>query len=93
MAPTNTPSGRPVAPGPRVRTLQEELTAVAAGLGTMLLCAPTATHQNRRDIAFVPVTGLPPSALALIWPHSRESARHRALSQLMADQLTAPVGA
>ncbi|WP_217198938.1 LysR family transcriptional regulator [Streptomyces buecherae] len=93
MAPTTTPSGRPVAPGPQVRTLQEGLTAVAAGLGTMLLCAPTATHQNRRDIAFVPVTGLPPSALALIWPHSRESARHRALSQLMTDQLVTPVGA
>lgn len=90
MTPTTTPGGRPIAPGPLVCTLQEGLTAVAAGLGTMLLCAPTATHQGRRDVVFVPVTGLPESALALIWPHSRETAQHRALNQAIADGASTP---
>lgn len=95
MTPATTPGGRLIATGALVCTLQEGLTAVAAGLGSMLLCAPTATHQGRRDVAFVPVVGLPDSALALIWPHSRETTMHRALSEAIADysaaQPTAPI--
>lgn len=90
MVPPTTPGGRPIAAGPLVCTLQEGLTAVAAGLGTMLLCAPTATHQGRRDIAFVPVTGLPGSALALIWQHAKETATHRALDRALAETPESP---
>ncbi|MBL1067456.1 LysR family transcriptional regulator [Streptomyces sp. 7-21] len=53
--------------GPCVSTLQEGLSLVAAGRGAMLLCQPTAEYHRRRDVAFVPVTGVPDSALGLVW--------------------------
>lgn len=66
-APVRTPGGRDIPRGPAVRTLQEGLTAVAANRGVMLLCQTTAEYHARRALAFVPVDGLPDSALALVW--------------------------
>ncbi|MFD7662493.1 LysR family transcriptional regulator [Streptomyces sp. NPDC059788] len=85
QAPTSTPGGRPVPPGPGVRTLQEGLTLAAAGRGAMLLCRPTADYHGRRDITFVPVTGLPDSVLGLVWHQDRETARTRAFSAAVTD--------
>lgn len=79
-APAATPQGRPIAAGPRVSTLQEGLTLTAAGRGGMLLCRPTAEYHGRRDLAFVPVTGLPDSVLGLVHHTARETARIRAFS-------------
>ncbi|UNO40992.1 LysR family transcriptional regulator [Streptomyces sp. MST-110588] len=90
QAPEATPSGRPIPPGPRVRTLQEGLTLAAAGRGAMLLCHPTADFHGRRDLAFVPVSGLPDSALGLVWHREYETARTRAFSTALAD--AAPTG-
>ncbi|MFB1044732.1 LysR family transcriptional regulator [Streptomyces chrestomyceticus] len=84
-APTSTPGGRPIPPGPGVRTLQEGLTLAAAGRGAMLLCRPTADYHGRRDITFVPVDGLPDSALGLVWHQDRETARTRAFSTAVTD--------
>ncbi|MEU0842276.1 LysR family transcriptional regulator [Streptomyces sp. NPDC005962] len=89
MAPPVTPGGRPIPHGPRVRTLQEGLTAVAAGRGGMLLCPPTAEYHGRRDITFVPVEGLPDSMLGLVWRRAGETARIRALRQAV-DELCVP---
>ncbi|MFF7656847.1 LysR family transcriptional regulator [Streptomyces sp. NPDC007983] len=89
MAPPVTPGGRPIPRGPRVRTLQEGLTAVAAGRGGMLLCAPTAAYHGRRDITTVPVAGLPDSMLGLVWRRGGETARIRALRRAV-DELCGP---
>ncbi|MFE1769834.1 LysR family transcriptional regulator [Streptomyces sp. NPDC059008] len=77
-APAATPQGRPIPAGPRVSTLQEGLTLTAADRGGMLLCRPTADYHGRRDIAFVPVAGLPDSVLGLVHHTERETARVRA---------------
>jgi DNA-binding transcriptional LysR family regulator len=90
MAPATTPGGRPVPRGPRVCTLQEGLAATAAGRGTMLLCAPTAALHGRRDIAFVPVEGLPESALGLVWRRAGETARVRAFGRAVAELCSTP---
>ncbi|MDO3700286.1 LysR family transcriptional regulator [Micromonospora sp. C28SCA-DRY-2] len=66
QAPVVTPAGRPIPAGPTVTTLQEGIALVAAGRGGMLVCRRTAGLQVRPDVAFVPVTGLPESALGLV---------------------------
>ncbi|MBE1534372.1 LysR family transcriptional regulator [Actinomadura algeriensis] len=65
--PAATPGGRAIPHEDGVRTLQEGLTLVGAGRGAMLLCDATAHHNRRSDVAFVPVGGLPESALGLLW--------------------------
>lgn len=68
QTPTSTPSGRPIPTGAAVTTLPEGLSLVAAGRGEMLMCRATARqHAGRRSLAFVPVAGLPPSTLGLVW--------------------------
>ncbi|MBH5336982.1 LysR family transcriptional regulator [Streptomyces pactum] len=93
MAPPVTPGGRAVPRGPEVRTLQEGLTAVAAGRGTMLCCAPTALYHGRVDIVFVPVEGLPPSTLGLVWRRSHETDGVRAFSRAVAEGVVRAEGA
>ncbi|MET9819462.1 LysR family transcriptional regulator [Streptomyces sp. NPDC006355] len=71
-------------PGPAVSTLQEGLTQVAAGRAGMLLCRPTASYHRREDVAFVPVEGVPESALGLVWHRDGESAAVRAFARTLA---------
>ncbi|MEU0743804.1 LysR family transcriptional regulator [Streptomyces sp. NPDC006134] len=71
-------------PGPRVTTLQEGLTLVAAGRAALLLCRPTAAHHRREDVVFVPVEGLPDSALGLVWHRDGETERVRAFAKEVA---------
>ncbi|MGI5158119.1 LysR family transcriptional regulator [Microbispora sp. CA-102843] len=89
VAPAVTPRGRPIGAGPRVGTLQEGLTLVAAGRGGMLLCGPTAEYHGRRALTFVPVTGLRDSTLGLVWHRDHETARVRAFARALAE--TGPV--
>jgi hypothetical protein len=51
----------------------------------MLLCHPTTEHHHRRDVAYIPVSGLPDSALGLVWRGDRETARVRAFADAVAD--------
>ncbi|MFI9050508.1 LysR family transcriptional regulator [Streptomyces sp. NPDC053427] len=83
-APGATPAGRPIPAGPSVSTLQEGLTLAAAGRGGMLLCRPTADYHGRRDITFLPVSGLPDSVLGLVHHTARETARIRAFRMTVA---------
>ncbi|MDT0320137.1 LysR family transcriptional regulator [Streptomyces millisiae] len=92
QAPTHTPSGAPVPRGPTVGTLQEGLSLVAANRGVMLLCRPTSEYHHRQDVAYVPVTGLPDSALGLVWRGDRENARVRAFAAAVADALARDPG-
>ncbi|MBR8641705.1 LysR family transcriptional regulator [Streptomyces tuirus] len=71
-------------PGPSVTTLQEGLTQVAAGLAGMLLCRPTAAYHRREDVVFVPVEGVPESALGLVWHRDGETAAVRAFARTLA---------
>ncbi|MCT2589726.1 LysR family transcriptional regulator [Streptomyces sp. N2-109] len=86
-APSRTPGGAPVRHETAVRTLQEGLTLIAAGRGAMLLCGPTAEYAGARGIRFVPVAGLPDSALGLIWPQGKETAHTRAFSAALSATL------
>ncbi|MGV9325807.1 LysR substrate-binding domain-containing protein [Streptosporangium sandarakinum] len=81
MAPSTTPSGRPIPRAGTVTTSQEGLTQVALNRGGMLLCTPTAAYQRRPDVSFVPVTGLPPSILGLAWVKAAETATVRAFNE------------
>lgn len=79
QAPDRTPAGRPIPSGPVVNTVQEGLSLAAADRGALLLCRATAAHHaHRRSVAFVPVTGLPVSALGLV--RHRDGASPQALS-------------
>ncbi|MFI6598044.1 LysR family transcriptional regulator [Nonomuraea sp. NPDC050536] len=80
IAPSATPSGRPIALAGTVATSQEGLTQVALNRGAMLICTPTAVAHVRPDVAFVPVTGLPDSVLGLAWRKSSETAAIRAFN-------------
>ncbi|WP_338146785.1 LysR family transcriptional regulator [Streptomyces boncukensis] len=85
QAPPVTPSGRPVPAGPRVRTLQEGLAMAAARRGGMLLCRPTAEAHAQAGVTFVPVHGLPPSELGLVWAKGAETALLRAFAAAVED--------
>ncbi|MCF6469088.1 LysR family transcriptional regulator [Nonomuraea sp. MG754425] len=84
IAPSVTPSGRPIPRVGKVATTQEGLTQVALDRGGMLFCTPTARQLARPDVSFVPVTGLPPSILGLAWVKSRETAAIRAFDEAAA---------
>ncbi|TDC23297.1 LysR family transcriptional regulator [Streptomyces sp. 8K308] len=88
QAPLRTPSGAPVPRGPLVGTLQEGLSQVAANRGVMLLCHPTTEYHHRRDVTYLPITGLPESALGLIWHSDHESPQVRAFANTIASDLT-----
>ncbi|RVX44222.1 LysR family transcriptional regulator [Nonomuraea polychroma] len=84
VAPSVTPSGRPIPRAGTVATTQEGLTQVALDRGGMLFCTPTAAHHEGPDISFVPVTGLPPSILGLAWVKAAETAAVRAFDEAAA---------
>jgi hypothetical protein len=57
---------------------------IAAGRGGMLLCEPTAAYHRRRDVVDVAITGLPETALGLVWHQDHENARIRAFAAVVA---------
>ncbi|MFI1386024.1 LysR substrate-binding domain-containing protein [Embleya sp. NPDC020886] len=73
QSPTATPGGREITHGPGAGTLQEALSLIAADLGVLLFCAQFAGYNGRPDVAFVPVTGLPESAVTLAWRAGQET--------------------
>ncbi|HWD81133.1 MAG TPA: LysR family transcriptional regulator [Kribbella sp.] len=85
QAPTQTPGGALIHRGPDVSTLQEGISLIAADRGAMLICRPTADLNDRAGITTVPLTGLPDSALALIWRRGEERPALRAFAQHLTD--------
>ncbi|MEV0648920.1 LysR family transcriptional regulator [Phytomonospora sp. NPDC050363] len=71
--------------GPRVRTLQEGLAAVAANRGAMIMCRLTAEYNRRGDVAVVPIEDLPDSTLGLVWRRDGETERVRAFAEALAE--------
>jgi DNA-binding transcriptional LysR family regulator len=79
--PPRAPSGREIRRGPAVRSIHELVSLVARGE----IVHPTASGIpmfTRDDIALVPITGLPPLPLGLIWVTAHENARIRALAEV-----------
>ncbi len=79
IIPPRTPSGRPIRRYPEFRGINEAAAEIAQGhvihptlAGVLIL--------RRHDIVLVPIEGLPPLPLALIWCTSHENARIRALA-------------
>ncbi len=83
QAPPTTPNGVPIPSGPQVNTLHEALALVQSGRGAFLLCRPTAQNFARRGLTFVPVEGLPDSALGVVWHRDRETEAVRSFVRAM----------
>ena len=78
--PPRAPSGREIRRGQPVRSIHELVSLVTRGQ----IVHPTASGIPmfiRDDIALVPITGLPPLPLGLIWVTAHENARIRALAE------------
>jgi len=80
LVPANTPSGKPIPQTHDVRSIHEIWALVARGLIIHPTVASTAQLLRRDDIVLVPITGLPPIRLGLIWRSACYNARIRALA-------------
>jgi DNA-binding transcriptional LysR family regulator len=72
-----TPGGSEIRTRGGASTVQEGLSQVASSQAGMIVCAAMAAYNQRSDIRFIPVDGLPDSALGLVWRADRESSRIR----------------
>jgi DNA-binding transcriptional LysR family regulator len=83
LVPPRTPAGRPTRRTHEVQGLNHTLALVASGR----IVHPTVTSlplAQRADIVLIPMTGLPPLRLGLIWCTAHENARIRALAHTAA---------
>jgi len=79
--PPRAPSGREIRRGPAVRSIHELVSLVVRGQ----IVHPTASGIpmfTRDDIALIPIIGLPPLPLGLIWVTAHENARIGALAEI-----------
>jgi DNA-binding transcriptional LysR family regulator len=80
LVPSATPSGKPVPRVHLVRSITEIWALVARGLIVHPAVASVARQLHRDDIALIPITGMPPIRLGLIWRTAHCNARIRALA-------------
>ncbi len=89
IVPPRTPSGRPIRRTQPVQTINEILSLVARGR----IVHPTSSTVpifNRDDIVLIPIQGLSPIPLGLVWCTSREGPRIRALNEVARSMIAAP---
>ena len=89
IVPPCTPSGRPIRRTQSVQTINEILSLVARGR----IVHPTSSTVpifGRDDIILIPVDGMPPIPLGLVWCTSRENPRIRALDDIARSIITSP---
>ena len=89
LVPPRTPSGRPIRRTQPVQTINEILSLVARGR----IVHPTSSTVpifNRDDLVLIPLTGLPPIPLGLVWCTSRENPRIRALNEIAGAMIAVP---
>jgi DNA-binding transcriptional LysR family regulator len=89
LLPPRTPSGRPTRRTHDVQGLHQTLALVASGH----IVHPTVASlplAQRADIVLIPVTGMPPLQLGLIWCTAHENARIRALARTAATLAARP---
>jgi hypothetical protein len=80
LVPANIPSGKPIPPAHDTRSLHEIWALAARGPIVHPTVASTARLLRRDDIVLVPIIGLPPIRLGLIWRSACYGARIRALA-------------
>ena len=88
IVPPRTPSGRPIRRTQPVQTINEILSLVARGR----IVHPTSSTVpifNRDDIVLIPIEGLPPIPLGLVWYTIRENPRIRALNEVARSMIAA----
>ena len=89
LVPPRTPSGRPIRRTQPVQTINEILSLVARGR----IVHPTSSTVpmfNRDDLVLIPLTGLPPVPLGLVWCTSRENPRIRAVNEIAGAMIAVP---
>ena len=89
IVPPRTPSGHPIRRTQPVQTINEILSLVARGR----IVHPTSLTVpifNRDDIVLIPIEGLPPIPLGLVWCTSRENPRIRALNEVARSMIAGP---
>ena len=89
LVPPRTPSGRPIRRTQPVQTINEILSLVARGR----IVHPTSSTVpmfNRDDLVLIPLTGLPPVPLGLVWCTSRENPRIRAVHEIAGAMIAVP---
>ncbi|MGE2771777.1 hypothetical protein ACQGAO_26125 [Rhodococcus sp. 1.20] len=89
-SPSTTPGGATIPTQGGASTVQEGLSQVAFSQVGLILCAATAAYSQRSDITFVPINGLPESALGLMWRTDLESPRLRAFAKAIEEAHTCP---
>ncbi len=65
--PPASPTGRPIPQGPVCHTQQEMLSLVAQGIAACVTSAIVPSHYAHPEVAFVPLTGMPPVRAVLCW--------------------------
>ncbi|MFE3618396.1 LysR family transcriptional regulator [Streptomyces anulatus] len=83
--PDQTPSGRPIEPGPTAATFPEILALVGAGKGVYLTTEQAPLFYRRPDVTFIPVTDAPPLQFGLGWLNTGLTARVQAFVQTASD--------
>ncbi|WP_232667963.1 LysR substrate-binding domain-containing protein [Pseudonocardia sp. TRM90224] len=84
LVPAETADGRPVQRGPSFNTVQEMLTLVGAGIGTYPVPTQATTYYVRPDVAYVPITDVPPFQWRFVWLASAATARISAFDRAAA---------
>ncbi|WP_331766838.1 LysR family transcriptional regulator [Embleya sp. NBC_00896] len=88
--PSHTPSGRPIAHGPRAATFPEALALVGAEVGAFTAGAQVTRFYLRPDVAYIPFTDANPLEWGFIWRMSHETERIRAFNALAVDIARSP---
>jgi DNA-binding transcriptional LysR family regulator len=89
IVPPRTPSGHPIRRTQPVQTINEILSLVARGR----IVHPTSSTVpifNRDDIVLIPIEGLPPIPLGLVWCTSQDGPRIRALNEVARSMIAVP---
>jgi DNA-binding transcriptional LysR family regulator len=73
--------------------MEEIVHYVRAGSGIAFLPAPVSAAFRRPEIAYLPVTGVPPGQIALAWDAVRESALVTAFAEVVRQTVTGPAPA
>jgi DNA-binding transcriptional LysR family regulator len=82
------PDGGEPRHGPAVHDMEEIVQYVRAGSGVAFLPEPVSRAFPRPDVAYVPLTGVPPGQVALAWHAGQESPQTAAFTQVVREVFT-----
>ncbi|MFJ1758257.1 LysR substrate-binding domain-containing protein [Kitasatospora sp. NPDC088134] len=76
-----TPSGRPIADGPKFTTFQEALQLIGAGAGAYVVGAQVTRFYTRPDTAYLPFSDAPPIEWVPVWLKANNTPLLRAFAR------------